>query len=1261
MAWDPVPDPDVNGYLVYYGTATGVYTQSANVGNVTQTTISGLTDCTNYFFAVKASDTSGNQSTSYSNEIQGWPRPVVASATPSAAEQGRTLTLTIAGSNFRVGATPLFSRAGITVNSATVSACGQLTLSVTVGNTAMVGASDISVTNSDGTFGTGTAVFTVQGATAPTVASTSPADGAAGVSIAVTPHVTFGEAMLRASITTTSVRLLDSTGAAVSQRAGSPSLSANGLTATIAPATDLMPGETYRIQVVGGASGVLDIANHEMGSTFTHTTGFTTASDTLPPSITGVGSSAVGSTTATITWTTNEASDSQVFYRKTGATTYQNTSIDGTLVTSHSAPLAGLDPFTTYEYYVRSADAAGNAATSSPTQTFSTAANPFIYLQFEAESGMLVAPVRTNMGAVDAFGSGYIDTPTGTPTAGTATFGVNLPSDGTWYLWVRIYAPEAGADTWYESIDGAAPQQIVPTATGQWQWVEGRSYALSSGLSTLELGAGSAQARADRVLLTDDPTFVPTEQPLDDQTPPVSDTGLTAAGGTSQVALNWINSSSPDFSQTIIRYRTDGKFPVSPVDGLAVVTKAGAAGSADSFLHSGLTNGTTYFYSAFAQDMSGNVSWAANAAAIAGDLPPLPVIALVQHAGNDAGTVTSSSLMFPSSNTAGNLIAVIVRVGRSNATISVEDTSGNVYRPAASLDVTVDPPYGDTLAIFYAENVQAGVNTVTVSSSLANASLRFALLEYAGLAPSSSLDGSASAQGIGFMPNSGSLTTTENGDLLLGAVATAGFAVFTPDSGFTVREDVSAKLTVEDRVQGSVGPESAGGSLLVSDRWGAMVAAFRAGPPVPQPDLTLMKTHTGSFVQGQPDATYTLTVTNVGSAAGIGTVTVTDTLPAGLTATGMDGAGWSCTLATTTCTRVDGLAPSSSYPPITLTVSVAADAASSVTNTASVSGGGELNTGNDAASDVAPIESGPDTQGPTAPGGLTAAPAAADRIDLNWTASTDDVGVTGYRLEQCQGAACTDFTEIDHLDLPTYHSVTGLVPGTYRYRLRAEDAAGNLGPYSDVASATIPAIWLAQQASVDAGSVTSASLAFPTANVAGNFIAVAIQSAPANEALTITDSLGNSYQKATRSNDRVDGTVVDIYYTENIAAGPNAVIVSKPQSGALRFAIFEYSGVALTGSLDETAGAEGTSATPDSGTVTPASDGELVIGVVATANEDTFAAGAGYVIRQTLPAAPYSKLIVEDQTQTTAGPLSAGATLSSSETWAAVVATFRAR
>src|SRR6185503_12011891 len=74
------------------------------------------------------------------------------------------------------------------------------------------------------------------------------------------------------------------------------------------------------------------------------------------------------------------------------------------------------------------------------------------------------------------------------------------------------------------------------------------------------------------------------------------------------------------------------------------------------------------------------------------------------------------------------------------------------------------------------------------------------------------------------------------------------------------------------------------------------------------PDLTLTKTHAGHFAQGQAGATYTLTVANVGAADTSGMVTVTDMLPAGLTATAMSGAGWNCTLATLTCTRSDVLA-----------------------------------------------------------------------------------------------------------------------------------------------------------------------------------------------------------------------------------------------------------------------------------------------------------------------------------------------------------------
>jgi len=126
------------------------------------------------------------------------------------------------------------------------------------------------------------------------------------------------------------------------------------------------------------------------------------------------------------------------------------------------------------------------------------------------------------------------------------------------------------------------------------------------------------------------------------------------------------------------------------------------------------------------------------------------------------------------------------------------------------------------------------------------------------------------------------------------------------------------------------------------------------------PDVTILKSHAGNFFQGQAGATYTITVNNLGPGPTAGTVTVTDTLPAGLTASTMTGTGWTCTVATLTCTRTDGLASAASYPTITLTVSVAANAAASVTNIATVGGGGELNTANDTFMDVTTITIPPD-------------------------------------------------------------------------------------------------------------------------------------------------------------------------------------------------------------------------------------------------------------------------------------------------------------
>ena len=96
-----------------------------------------------------------------------------------------------------------------------------------------------------------------------------------------------------------------------------------------------------------------------------------------------------------------------------------------------------------------------------------------------------------------------------------------------------------------------------------------------------------------------------------------------------------------------------------------------------------------------------------------------------------------------------------------------------------------------------------------------------------------------------------------------------------------------------------------------------------------------------------------------------------------------------------------------------------------------------------------------DTQPPSAPATLAAA-ASATQITLSWTTSTDNVGVTAYQVERCQGAGCTNFAQIGSTTgTATTYTNTGLTAGTtYTYRVRAADAAGNLSSYSPNATAT---------------------------------------------------------------------------------------------------------------------------------------------------------------------------------------------------------------
>jgi chitodextrinase len=85
---------------------------------------------------------------------------------------------------------------------------------------------------------------------------------------------------------------------------------------------------------------------------------------------------------------------------------------------------------------------------------------------------------------------------------------------------------------------------------------------------------------------------------------------------------------------------------------------------------------------------------------------------------------------------------------------------------------------------------------------------------------------------------------------------------------------------------------------------------------------------------------------------------------------------------------------------------------------------------------------------------LTAVALSSSQINLVWTAATDDVGVTGYFVERCQGVGCTAFAQVMTTTGTTYNDTNLSRNTSYSYRVRATDATGNRSPYSSVTSAT---------------------------------------------------------------------------------------------------------------------------------------------------------------------------------------------------------------
>ena len=194
-------------------------------------------------------------------------------------------------------------------------------------------------------------------------------------------------------------------------------------------------------------------------------------------------------------------------------------------------------------------------------------------------------------------------------------------------------------------------------------------------------------------------------------------------------------------------------------------------------------------------------------------------------------SVTTLSKAFTSNNTAGDLIIVWVGWQSSITTAAVTDSAGNVYQPLSIVEFLNIPLRAQ---IFYARNILAGANTVTLTLTGPDPDVTLSIHEYAGVDPVNPLDGEARLNnliaGTNAQPQSGSVTTTQASDLLFGVAyddRSFGSETWTEGSGWALRQSNSMSGT-EDMIATSTGSYSATFTVSIANNWVGEIAAFKA-------------------------------------------------------------------------------------------------------------------------------------------------------------------------------------------------------------------------------------------------------------------------------------------------------------------------------------------------------------------------------------------------------------------------------------------------
>ena len=600
----------------------------------------------------------------------------------------------------------------------------------------------------------------------------------------------------------------------------------------------------------------------------------------------------------------------------------------------------------------------------------------------------------------------------------------------------------------------------------------------------------------------------------------------------------------------------------------------------------------------------------------------LPTLAVgqtfVQAATDDPAPTKAASIAVPFSSAqgAGHLNLVIVGWSNSSSTVtSVADSAGNTYKLAVGTQSTQSVANAVSQAIYYAENIKAASNTITVTFNQSTDFPDVRILEYSGVSATSPLDVVAVAMNSTSPATSGTVTTTTASDIVVGGGTTSGgFTNSTPPANFTIRLFNNSTGDIAGD-SGPVAPGPVSLSDAATGNWVMQLAAFGSTPRAPLASPTL-------------DPTSPVTPTSVSDAGG-DSVTITGTnFAPGATVLFGTISGVNCTVASSTSitclspahadgavditvTNVDGQSAVTSGQPFSF-VLVATPSISTVTPAGGVTNGGTAI---------------------TISGSNFVAPAKVDvggEPASNVTVSNGGSQITADTPAGAAGPATVKVTNSN--------GTSGTKTNAYTYQAS-------------------PGISFVQVASTTSSAATSVPVAYTLPQAAGDLnIVVVGWNDTTTPIQSVTDSAGNAYTLALNV---TKGTNLSqaIYYAKNIRANTNnTVTVTFTASAAFPdVRVLEYSGIDVSSPLDGAAAASGTGLVADSGALSTTHAFDLILGA-ATVSSNVSAPGAGFT---TVEVTPFDDN-AQHQIVNATGSYHASASLSPSGNWVMQAVAFKA-